>query len=114
MKHVEVILPDNFAEDLANLFIEENNIILDKLERLQFLQQRQEEAGLRKITFWYLLGTGSIILTVSLGLITTQALGLTKLPDTAIATMIGSVAVEFVGMLWMVVRYLFSQGSKDG
>ena len=114
MKHVELFLPDDFAEELAKLSIDENNIILGRLERLQSLQQRQDEAGLRKVIFWYLLGTGSIILTVSLGLVTTQALGVTKLPDTAIATLIGSVAVEFVGMLWMVVRYLFSQGSKYG
>lgn len=114
MKHVELFLPDDFAEDLAKHSIEENNIILGYLERYQFLQQSQDEAGLRKVTFWYLLGTGTIILTVSLGLITTQAFGMTKLPNSAITTLIGSVAVEFVGMLVLVVRYLFTQGRKNG
>ena len=114
MKPFEVILPDILAEDIANLSLEEYDQFLARVDKLQALKTTYQEAGFRKVIFWYLLGTGSIILSVSLGLIITQALGITKLPDTAITTLIGSVAVEFVGMLWMVVRYLFTQGSKDG
>ena len=114
MKPFEVILPDILAEDIANLSLEEYDQFLARVDKLQALKTTYQEAGFRKVIFWYLLGTGSVILTVSLGLVITQALEITKLPDSAIATLIGSVAVEFVGMLWMVIRSLFSQGSKDG
>ena len=114
MKNLEVFFPDASAEEVAKLSGEDYDSFVSKVERLLSLQEKQQEAGLRKFTAKYLLVAGSIILTVSLGLITTQAFGLTKLPDEAITALIGSVAFEFVGMLWMVVRYLFTQGSKDG
>ena len=114
MKPVEIFLPDIFAEDVANLSPEEYDQFLARVEKIQVLKNTFQKTGFRKVTFWYLLGTGSIILTVSLSLIISQAFGVTKLPDDAITALIGSVAVEFVGMLWMVIRSLFSQGSNDG
>ncbi len=107
MKKVEVQLPDLFTEQFEALSKEEIGSHLEKLERLQSISQKREEAGLRKYIAYYLLVTGSIVLSVSLALIVLQAFGITNLPNTAIATLIGSVAVEFIGMLWMVVRYLF-------
>jgi len=113
MKPVEVFLSDPTVKDLGKIPPEEFQRFVDRMERVHVFQEQQRKADLRSFTAKYLLGAGSIILSVSLGLIITQALGLTKLPDTAIATLIGSVAVEFVGMLWMVIRYLFSEGVRD-
>ncbi len=113
MRHIEVFLPDAFAEELVNLSPEEFDLLLDRTERLHFIIERREEAALRKHTAYYLLWAGSIILVVSLTLISLNAFNITRLPDNAVITLIGSVAVEFIGMLWMVVRYLFPQGIRD-
>ena len=113
MKPTEVILSDVAVELLKNASEEEVAAFFQMLERQQNLAERQSDAGLRKLTAGYLLLAGSVILLVSLGLIVGQAFDVSKLPDAAITTLIGSVAVEFVGMLWLVVRYLFSQGSEN-
>ncbi len=108
MKPIEVFLPDAFAEEIVNLSPDEFDLLLARTERLHTISQRREEAALRKLTAYYLLWAGSVILVVSLALIVLNAFNITNLPDNAVITLIGSVAVEFIGMLWMVVRYLFS------
>lgn len=113
MKRIGIFLPDASVEDMQQFTEEEFDVLLARAERFQILTQKKEEAGLRRMTAWYLLGAGSLILLVSLGLIVTQAVGITTLPESAITTLIGSVAVEFIGMLWMVIRYLFPQGKQN-
>ena len=113
MEPTEITVPDEVSDNLRGATREEVVAFFDFLERQQNLAERQSEAGLRKLTAGYLLLAGSVILVVSLVLIVGQAFDVSSLPDAAITTLIASVAVEFVGMLWIVVRYLFPQGSGN-
>ncbi|MBI4082776.1 MAG: hypothetical protein HY423_09215 [Candidatus Lambdaproteobacteria bacterium] len=109
MKPVEVTVPDDLTKQLGDLSRKELDIALG----LQVLAERQDVAIMRKSVNRFLLWSGGTVLGVSLFLIVCQAFGWSNLPDAAITTLIGSVAVEFVGMLWMVVRYLFQGGNRD-
>jgi hypothetical protein len=46
---------------------------------------------------------------MSLAIIVGHAFWGTHLPESTITTLVGSVAVEFVGMLWLVIKYLFKK-----
>lgn len=107
MSRIEVFLPDASADELGKLSSAELSVLLEQAERFQELGKRQDEAALRKVVVWYLLGAATVVLLFSLAAIGGQAIGWLLLPDAAITTLVGSVAVEFVGMLWMAVRYLF-------
>jgi putative flippase GtrA len=109
VSRIEIDLPDSFAQQVSGWSSDEVNRYLDQVERFRQIGQRQQEARLRNIVTRYLLVTGTVILAVSLLLIVFSALGRSHLPDSAVATLIGSVAVEFVGMLYLVVKYLFRE-----
>ncbi len=107
MKPLEASLPGSFSDALKEISSRGMNNALDGMERIQAMEQRREEAGLRKFFAGYLVAAGSVVLVFSLFMVVSVAWGWAKLPPGAVATLIGSVAVEFVGMLWLVVRYLF-------
>jgi hypothetical protein len=71
------------------------------------LEERQTEAALRKWTAVGLWIVGVVVLGVSLFLILGQAFAWSSLPDMTVTALVGSVAAEFVGMFYVVVRYLF-------
>ena len=113
MTRYEIDLSDASAETIKDISSDAFEVFVERVEKLQILDARRTEAWQRGVLFWYLIVTGTIILGFSVFLIIGQSLGRTYLPDAAISTLIGSVAVEFVGMLWLVVRYLFPQGRRD-
>lgn len=109
MSRIVVELPDDKVQAVADWSSLDMERQLDRVERVRRIGERHEEARLRKFVARYLLSAGSIILAVSLGLIVHAALGRSALEASAVATLIGSVAVEFVSMLYLVVRYLFRE-----
>jgi hypothetical protein len=114
MKNITVVLPDKIADELQTFSAEDINSSLEQAGAFQDLSERQDRADMRKTLLWFLLPACGVVLTVSLFLIVCKAVGWSSLPDTAIDALIGSVAVEFVGMLWSVVRYLFPQPNPKG
>ena len=113
MRRYEIDLSDASAETIKDISSGAFQVFVERVERLQILDARRTEARQRAVLFWYLIVTGTTILGISVFLIIGQSLGRTNLPDAAISTLIGSVAAEFIGMLWLVVRYLFPQGGRD-
>lgn len=111
MRRIEVELRDSFLSAMERVSGEDLESALDGVERYQELERRRQEARLRTTVAWFLLGAGALILLVSLALVIGQATGHTELPTAAIATLIGAIAVEYVAMLWAVVRYLFPGAS---
>jgi hypothetical protein len=109
MRRIESDLPDAFSTLVADLSADEMDALLGRAERMRQINERHDEAKLRKVVAWYLLGAGTVILATSLALIVMTALGRARLGEAALSTLIGSVAVEFVGMLYLVVRYLFRE-----
>jgi hypothetical protein len=85
----------------------ELDLLFDSAERIQALAERETEAQPRKWTVIGLWGASTIVLGVSLMLIVGEAFGMTHLPEMAITALVASVAAEFVGMFYVVVRYLF-------
>jgi hypothetical protein len=81
---------------------------LDLARGFHRLTELKDEAWLRKLLVYYLVGTATVVLLVSLVLVVLQALRLINLPEQSVSVLIGSVAVEFVGMLLIVVKYLFN------
>lgn len=113
-KKIEVLLPDDLL-DVRDFTSNDINLAMDQLDLargLHRLSEQKDEAWLRKLLAYYLIGTATVVLLVSLALVVLQALGLIDLPDQAVSVLIGSVAVEFVGMLLIVVRYLFDSNNK--
>lgn len=108
---VEVRLRDDWAERYSRSTPEDVDLWLTTNERIQAAGERETEASLRKWTAIGLWVAGVIVLGVSLSLIVSQAFEWSKLPDMAVTALVGSVAAEFVGMFYVVVRYLFSQGT---
>lgn len=109
MKRIEVDLPEALVDALERSSDAEFPVALERVDGLLRLSHRHAEGRLRTFFAYYLLTTGSLILIVSLVLIVHAALGRSALESSAVATLIGSVAVEFVGMLYLVVRYLFRE-----
>ena len=109
MTRIQFDLPDALSPLVADLSADELDTLLGRAERLRKMGERHDEATLRKVVAWYLLGAGTVILATSLVLIVLTALGRARLGEAAVSTLIGSVAVEFVGMLYLVVRYLFRE-----
>lgn len=107
MKRVELPDADALLAFVEQLKDKDVNQLLAYAERSADLARRRQEARLRTTVAWFLLGAGALILLVSLALVVGQATGHTELPSPAIATLIGTIAVEYVAMLWAVVRYLF-------
>jgi len=107
---IVVDLPQGIAESALGATDEEFLRELIRADKALALTRRHDEGRLRKLFAYYLLGAGSLILVTSLGMIVAAALGRSHLGEMANAALIGSVAAEFVGMLYFVVRYLFREG----
>jgi hypothetical protein len=104
---IVVEFPDADAESLLGATDEGFTNAMGRADLLLGLAHRQDEGRLRKFFAYYLLGAGTIILATSLWLVVAAALGQSSLGEMSVATLIGSVAAEFLGMLYFVVRYLF-------
>jgi hypothetical protein len=109
MRRVESDLPDSLLALVADLSADKMDVVLGRAERLRELGERHDEARLRKFFAYYLLVAGTVILATSLWLVVAAALGRSSLGETSVAALIGSVAAEFLGMLYFVVRYLFRE-----
>lgn len=110
----EINLPDAWAESSRGLRPEEFLEFLARAREIQSLLERQTEARQRRILFWFLLGTGAVVLGVSLFLLVVHTFSWGVLPGSTAEILAGSIAGEFVAMLWFVVRYLFPQGGRNG
>ena len=109
MTRIVFELPDGAAESVLGATDGDFDQALYRTDKWLGLTRRHDEGRLRKLFAYYLLGTGTLILVTSLGLVVAAALGWSHLGETSNAALIGSVAAEFVGMLYFVVRYLFSR-----
>ena len=113
MKKVETSLSDFAAALLADgLSQDQFDEALLRASAIQEFSERRAEASLRKFTAWWLLGSCTVVLGVSVLLIVMQAFGRTSLPDAAITALVASVPVEFLGVFVIMVRYLFSDSEK--
>lgn len=106
MKPVEVQLPDDVS---VSHILEYSDRDFEAMLGLQKLQDMRQKTAMRKYAALFLFPSGAVVLLTSLGLIVGQAIGVTHLPESTITTLVGSVAVEFVGMLWLVIKYLFEK-----
>jgi hypothetical protein len=104
---LEVEIPSSLADDLASASGEELRSLLDWANRFLALEERETEAWLRKWMVFGLAAASAVVLGVSLLLIVGEAFELSHLPKEAITALVISVAAEFVGMFYVVVRYLF-------
>jgi hypothetical protein len=106
---IVVELPEGTAESALGATDEGFIRALIRADKALGLTRRHDEGRLRKLFAYYLLGAGTVILVTSLALVVMTALGASKLGEASVATLIGSVAAEFLGMLYFVVRYLFRE-----
>jgi hypothetical protein len=109
MRRIELDLPEDLADSALGATDEDFVRTMIQEERILGLRRRREEGRLRKVFAYYLLIAGTLILVTSLALVVMTALGASKLGEASVATLIGSVAAEFLGMLYFVVRYLFRE-----
>jgi hypothetical protein len=109
MRRIELELPEELASSTVGATDEEFIRTLIRADKALGLSHRHDEGRLRKFFAYYLLGAGTIILATSLWLVVAAALGRSSLGEPSIATLIVSVAAEFLGMLYFVVRYLFRE-----
>jgi hypothetical protein len=100
-------LPDGVIEWLQTAPEDHVRKVISGALAIQHLAERRTEAGLRKwIAVW--LGVSSAtVLGVSLFLLVGQAFGVVSLPEQTLSALALSIAGEFVGMFYFVVRYLF-------
>lgn len=109
MTRFEFELPDEIVAEAQDATEADLVGTIVLAERILAISRRHSEGRLRTVFAYYLLVTGSLILVVSLGLICYSAINHSNLGEGALSALIGSVATEFIGMLYFVVRYLFSR-----
>ena len=71
-------------------------------------KQKQDNLFRQKITYWWILATVTVWLMMIVGVVFLIGFGvMTHLSDGAIITLFATTTANVIGMLWLVIKYLF-------
>lgn len=99
---------ERFEEDERRVRIQRREAELENY--LQEIKLREEYAAkLFRLTRWWIIGIGALLLLEGFGATTTF-----DLPDNVLMTAIGGTTVTVTGLFVVVVRYLFPRAEPDG
>lgn len=99
---------ERFEEDERRVRIQRREAELENY--LQEIKLREEYAAkLFRLTRWWIIGIGALLLLEGFGATTTF-----DLPDNVLMTAIGGTTVTVTGLFVVVVRYLFPRAEPGG